>query len=105
MPIEAGSADGTAQGKTKRIHRVIFRVYQTLGGKAGPDGVALDPIKDLMFRDPAIPMDDPPTLIDGDASVDWPGGYEGPGSISYVQDLPFPAHILAIMPQLITQDR
>lgn len=103
--IEAGAADGTAQGKTKRIHRVTFRVHQTFGGKAGPDTDNTDPIPELDFRSSTVPMDSPPSLMDIDAHISWPGGYEEPGRIAFVHDLPFPAQVLAVMPQLVTQDR
>jgi hypothetical protein len=44
MRIEAGSADGTAQGKIKRINEVTFRVLQSLGGEAGPDFSSMVPL-------------------------------------------------------------
>ena len=53
MKIEAGSANGTAQGKRKRIERIIARVYNSIGGKAGsPDGN----LDGLLKRDSASPM-------------------------------------------------
>ncbi len=34
MRIEAGSANGTSQGKIKRINKASFRFYETLGAKS-----------------------------------------------------------------------
>ena len=69
------------------------------------DEGALDPIPRLTYRDPVSAMDAPPPLYDGDAEIAWPAGYESLGRITFVQDLPLPAHILAVMPQLIAADR
>ena len=102
LRINAGAADGTAQGKTKRIHRVTFRLHQTLGMKAGPSANALDTI---YFRTAATPLGSAPALFSGDKEMEWPGDYETEGQIYFRQDQPLPMTLLAIMPQLITQDR
>jgi len=102
LNINAGAADGTAQGKTKRIHRVIFRLHQTLGMKAGPNANTLDTI---YFRTTATPLGSAPALFSGDKEMEWPGDYETEGQIYFRQDQPLPMTVLAIMPQLVTQDR
>jgi hypothetical protein len=102
LNINAGAADGTAQGKTKRIHRVIFRLHQTLGMKAGPNASTLDTI---YFRTTATPLGSAPALFSGDKEMEWPGDYETEGQIYFRQDQPLPMTLLAIMPQLLTQDR
>ena len=105
MRVEAGSADGTAQGKTKRIHRFIVRLLDTVGGKAGPDPDDDDSLDEILFREPADPMDEPVPPFSGDKSIPWPDGYTPDGFTSYVNDQPLPATVVAFMPQLITQDR
>lgn len=102
--IEAGAADGTSQAKTKRITDCSFRVLNTLGGTAGPDESNLDDIRDLNYRSPATLMGTPPDLFTGDALVPWPSGYETDGRIWYVNDSMFPRTIIAIMPQVVTQE-
>lgn len=102
LRIEAGAADGTAQGKTKRIHRVGVRLYKTLGLQFGPSDSMLDT---LPFRTSADPMGDPPALFTGDKSVVWNGGYEREGYMYFRQDQPLPFTLLGIFPQLVTQDR
>ena len=101
---DAGAADGTAQGKTKRITDVAFRVIDTLGGTAGPSETNADDIPDLNYRSPATPMGSPPALFTGDALLSWPGGYETDGRIYYINDTMFPAIVAAILPQVVTQE-
>lgn len=100
--IEAGAGDGTAQGKTKRITKVVFRFYNTLGAKVGPDADNLD---DIQFRKPSDPMNQAPPLFTGDKLVDWPGGYDFDGYVMVRQDQPLPMTLVAIMPQVHTFDR
>jgi predicted sugar kinase len=33
--LEAGAADGTAQGKTKRVHSIAAHVWRSYGGEVG----------------------------------------------------------------------
>jgi len=102
LRIDAGAADGTAQGKTKRIHRIGMRLYKTLGLKFGPNASNLDI---LPFRTSADEMGNPPTLFTGDKSVNWNSGYETEGYVYLRQDQPLPFTLLGLYPQLVTQDR
>ena len=104
MRFEAGAADGTAQGKIKRIHRVVFRFYRSLGPRAGPDVTRLDDIPDVTFRDPATLMGTADPLFSGDARITWPGSYETAGHVVLEGSEPLPCTVIAIMPQLLTQD-
>jgi hypothetical protein len=70
--------------------------------KAGPSANALDTI---YFRTAATPLGSAPALFSGDKEMEWPGDYETEGQIYFRQDQPLPMTLLAIMPQLITQDR
>lgn len=103
MRLEAGAADGTAQGKIKRITHVTFRFMMTLGGKFGPSEDKLDTID---FRSGSDPMDQaPPTLSDGDRRQTWNSGYEKDARVWYVNDQPLPFTLNAIIPEVNTQDR
>jgi hypothetical protein len=102
LNIEAGAADGTAQGKTKRIHRVVVRLYKTLGLKFGPSSSQLDV---LPFRTTADPMGSPPALFTGDKQVNWNGNYETEGVMFFRQNQPLPFTLLGVFPQVVTQDR
>lgn len=101
MRIEAGSADGTAQGKLKRAHRVTFRFLETLGCKYGR---TFDDLLEIPFRSAADPMDAPPPLYTGDKTVTWPGGYDGDAYLCLVHDQPLPWTLVAIFPRLSTSD-
>jgi hypothetical protein len=102
--IDAGAADGTSQGKTKRITDCAFRVIDTLGGEAGPSLSNLDEIPALNYRSPSTVMGDPPPLYTGDVLLSWPGGYETDGRIAFSTNTLFPATVVAIMPQVVTEE-
>lgn len=100
MRIEAGATDGTAQGKTKRIHRLILRLYETLGGKVGKSGEE----DELNYRDSSMPMNNPPDVFSGDYLMLYPEGYNRNGRIRVINDQPFPMTVVALYPQLHTED-
>ena len=87
-------AISTVQGKQKRLHSVLIRLWRTLGGQAGPDATTLD---DIIVRKANDPMDSAPPLIDDDYVLSWPGGFETPGRVYIRQDQPLPMTILAIV--------
>jgi len=101
LRIEGGAGDGTAQGKIKRIHRAIFRFFQSVGlSVQSTNGTAFpEP-----FRTSADRMDNPVALYTGDKRWAWDGSYELEGQVSWTQDQPLPSNILAVMAQLDTQD-
>lgn len=102
MRLEAGARDGTAQGKTKRVNKVVIRFLQTVGAIAGPDDDNLDRIQ---FRTGSDPMDQAVPLFTGDKLMEWPSGYDFDGYLVVKQDQPLPMTVIAIMPQVTTQDR
>jgi hypothetical protein len=102
MRPEAGAGDGTAQGKTKRINKMVIRFLATVGAKAGPD---LDHLDEIQFRSGSALMDAPVPLFTGDKIMEWPGGYDFDGYMIVEQDQPLPMTLVALMPQLQTQDR
>jgi hypothetical protein len=99
MRIEAGAKDGTAQGKKKRISRITYRLYNTLGLKHGPSSSRLDIIP---FRSSADDMDAAPAMFTGDKEIEFPRNWDKDGYIFLVQDQPLPFTVLAIMPELNT---
>jgi hypothetical protein len=101
MDIESGAATGTAQGKTKRIHRVAVRLHRTLGGKMGPTETNLSTIQ---YRTAADPMGTAPPLYTGDKEVTWPGGSTKNARVWFVHEDPMPCTVLAFMPQMGTED-
>lgn len=101
MDIDAGAADGTAQGKAKRIHRVVARFLNSLGCRVGWDGGQME---DVIFRDGTMPMDQSPGLFSGDKVVSFPKGWDRRASVTVEQDQPLPCTIVAMVAQMTTMD-
>lgn len=102
MRNDAGAADGTAQGKTQRIHRVNFRVLDTLGLSVGPD---FDHLTARIFRTGDEPLGTAVPLFTGDNSDRWEGDYGFDTTICWRFSQPLPGTMLMIAPQQMTQDR
>ena len=101
MPIEAGAQDGSAQGKTKRISRVGFWLLDSLGVKHGPD---FDNLTEIIVRTWGAEHGEPAPLFTGVARERFEGKHDRLGQIAWRCSGPFPATVLAIMPQLETAD-
>lgn len=101
LPIEAGSADGTAQGKVQRIHKLTARVVKSLGGKIGGADEE-DKLVEFEYRSGNEEMDEVPPLYSGDLQIEFPGDYELGAAIVLVCDTPLPFTISAFYPQLVT---
>ena len=98
--IDAGASIGTAQSKTKRVHKLALRLYNSLGGKIGPSATNLDQI---VYRTGNDFMDEVPPTLTGDTDVlAFPGGYETDGRIWVVADQPLPFTVVALYPELET---
>ena len=103
MRIEAGSANGTAQAKTKRFSKVRFRVYASTGGKYGPRARTSDQFR-LIDRVPSDLLTAAQALQSDDYEVSWPTGHEKPGRLYFEQDVALPFNMLAIFPIVDTKD-
>ncbi len=99
LRLEAGSANGTAQGKIKRINKVNIRLFDTLGAKVGPTEDKTDIIP---FRSTSDLMDSSPPRFSGDKELPFPSGYDKEGEIVIRQDQPLPLTVLSIMPLVRT---
>jgi len=104
LRLEAGAEDGTAQGKTMRIHNIVMRLHQTGAGLwYGPNTTVMD---ELSSRSPDDLMDAPVPLFTGDTDIlAWPGEYEQGSQITIQHRLPTPCTVVAVMPQEVTNDR
>lgn len=100
--IEAGAKDGVAQGKIKRITGYVVRLLETLGLKYGVSETEYD---EYSFEQ-GQSYDESVDLFTGDTEyLRHPYGYDQDGSIYLHHDGVFPVTILAVMPQVSTQDR
>ena len=101
MRIDAGSQDGTSQGKTKRIYDITVRMFETIGVEVGPD---LSEMERIPFRTSANLMDEGIPPFTGDKEVEFRGNYETDGFIFVRQTQPLPFTILSLYPRLVTND-
>ena len=98
---EAGAANGTALGKTRRTHRLGFLLHRSLGLKVGD---TFDTLDTVTFRTSADELDEAVALYSGILSETPEFDYDFDNQVCFRQDQPLPSTILAIMPQLDVQD-
>ena len=101
MRLNAGSQNGTSQGKTKRIYDITVRMFETIGVEVGPD---LNNMERIPFRSSADLMDEGIPPFTGDKEVEFRGNYETDGFIFVRQTQPLPFTILSLYPRLTTND-
>ena len=101
MRLDAGSQDGTSQGKTKRIYDITVRMFETIGIEVGPN---LNDMERIPFRSSANLMDEGIPPFTGDKEVEFRGNYETDGFIFVRQTQPLPFTILSLYPRLVTND-
>jgi hypothetical protein len=103
MPIEAGSATGTAQGKKKRIYQCGYKFFRSMGMKSGGDD---DNLRDIILRDPDTNLGEPEGLFTGivpPQKIDSTWNYEG--HIIIQQEVPLPMCVTSVMPLMETNDK
>jgi len=106
--FEVGAADGASQGKTKRLHNVVPFLWASFGGEVGKWNATtgefeFDPID---YPEAMDELEELPTLQTflGDPQP-MPMGYDNRGTIAFRQTDPYPLNVIALLPQLNTQDR
>ncbi|MDP3939807.1 MAG: hypothetical protein Q8R92_16945 [Deltaproteobacteria bacterium] len=104
---EAGAADGTAQGKLQRSHRIIFRFMDMAGIKVGANfnTTGSGKLTNLTFRQTDDATGTAVPLFTGDREVAWNGDYTTENYVCWRMDTGGPGTIVAVMPQMHTQDR
>jgi len=107
--IEAGGADGTAQGKTKRIHSIATHVWRSYGGEIGvwnheKGDFVLEP---LIYETRTEFIEDVALYTGTLKPITAAPGYDLDGKVKFMRpkETPLPLNVAAIMPQLHTQDR
>lgn len=107
--LENGASDGTAQGKVKRINSVVVAVWNSAGGEIGIYNKELDAI---VYE----PLEYPGALDEIEDITEFTGligpitptaGYDMEGRLAFrrPKSSPLPFNVVALMPQLNTQDR
>ncbi len=92
---------------TKRIHHLVLRVIDSLGGQYGPDPSNLEP---FLYRELGDAMNTPPEMAGYDSAenddeaedirVTFDGGYDRSGTILIYHDTPLPFTCLMIMAEM-----
>ena len=98
--VEPKSQYGTTQGKRGRIDNCIFRVFETVGLKAGPTSTSVDVVP---FRTTTSTMS-ATTPKTGDYTFLMPASYTTENKLYVKSDTPHPCTISAIMIQMSTYD-
>ena len=98
--VEPKSQYGTTQGKRGRFDKCIFRVFETVGLKAGPTSTSVDVVP---FRTTTSTMS-ATTPKTGDYTFLMPASYTTENKLYVKSDTPHPCTISAIMIQMSTYD-
>lgn len=102
LPFDAGSADGTAQGKIQRKHHVAVRLHQSLGLQVGR---AFSKLRAVTFRTPSDGSGIRTPLFSGIKSIDgWDGDYSTEDRICLRFAGPLPGTILGVIARQSTED-
>lgn len=88
-------ANGTSQGKKRRVDKQTIRFYQSLGGSVGVELTNMRPIVEI--RPGSYLLDTAPSLVTGDREVDVPSYVTTDGRVYIQQDVPLPLNILSVM--------
>lgn len=95
--FSANVADGTVQGRKKRIVELVVRVKDTAIFEVGRDGSNLDtkynPEREII-------MGSPYPLFTGDIRTGYDGLYDREGRLLVVQDKPMPLTVISIYPEV-----
>ena len=103
MPLEAGSQNGTAIGKRKRINELSIRLWRTSGCRVGRD---LENLQQIRFRDANTTLGIPLSLFTGIIpNIKYNQGWEWVANITVEQSNPLPMNILAIAPIVTEVDK
>lgn len=99
MKVETPQSDGTAQGRLKRVNKLILRFYKTLGCKIGETASDLTEIE---FREGGAQLGVAPVLYTGDKIETFPGGINLYADMFVVSDTPTPMTLIALIYEVET---
>jgi len=104
---EAGAQDGTAQGKSKRPHSVVLKLWQSIGGEVGrwneDTGTLLWTPIEYNMPDTAEIQDITPNDCFSKTIV-LPEGYGTLGTVRFRQRDPLPFNVAGVYPQTYVED-
>jgi hypothetical protein len=104
---EQGAQDGTAQGKSKRPHSVVLRMWESARGEVGRwdedhGELVWTPIEYNYPADDTVPATILRTVLS--KTIVLPGGYGTLGTVRFRQTDPIPFNIVGVYPQTYVED-
>ncbi len=94
LDLEFPDPEGSSTGKVARSDHLVLRLYNSLGGKVGPDTDHLDNIE---YRDFGDVMDAAPPVFSGDRKISYAGPYQRQKRVVLRQDQPLPLNVLSLV--------
>lgn len=101
LPLEGGSHDGSSASKIRRVHKLGFNLLDTLGLTFGPDA---DHLQELLVAEWGFTYGVAVPLFTGVVRKRFESDYDLLGQVYWRANGPFPATVLAIMPQANVSD-
>lgn len=106
LRLDVGAADGTAIGKTRRMHRMGMMFYNQGNLEIGMDFSNTELVEfRALNEDGSIALNTPVPLFTGLKTFELECPYDTENQFCWKQDSPLPGTVLAVMPQMVTQDR
>lgn len=105
MKLDMQMANGTSQGRKRRITELTLRFKDSLGGIWVGNGNNQLPqfgqfAQEIPFRSTQDNMDSAPPLFTGDIPVDWAIGPDGNGDIWVSQQQPLPMTVIGLFAKM-----
>jgi hypothetical protein len=104
---ELGAQDGTAQGKSKRPHSVVLRLWESARGEVGRwdedhGELMWTPVEYNYPADTTVPFTTLRTVLS--KTIVLPGGYGTLGTVRFRQTDPIPFNVVGVYPQTYVED-
>jgi hypothetical protein len=92
--LETTELDPGRIGLMKRLHKLVVRLFRSMGGKAGPSDSKQ---QELQYRMPSVPMGSAPPAYTGDTDpISWDGDYSRKQTVIVTKDKPTPVTVVAV---------
>lgn len=93
--LETTELDPQRLGLMKRLHKLVVRLWNSMGGKAGPTEATAD---ELRYRYPTDLLGSAPPPFTGDVEIEWAGDYNRKNTVTVLKDKPTPVNVVALFP-------
>lgn len=104
MSIEAGAADGVAQGKQQRVIRIFVRLWQSVGLSVWSNVAGTYRWVDETFRTTANQMSNAVPLFSGFKRFTYEDTWKQGPTVGFRQSQPLPSNVQLLVAQVDAQD-